>query len=74
MLKFSPGSGSGALMCSSVSILSDDVIELEEAFVVSLALETATESLELGNNASAVTIVDDDGTYVHTHHLVRSYT
>lgn len=60
-LTFSPGSGDGALMCSDVSILPDNRIEQDEDFTVSLALVTEEESLSLGNNATTITILDDDG-------------
>jgi hypothetical protein len=60
-LTFSPGSGDGALMCSSISILPDAVIEQDEKFIVALALVTAMESVILGNNDTTITIKDDDG-------------
>lgn len=50
-------------MCTPISILPDNRIEQEEDFTVALALVTAIDSLGLGNNATAVTITDDDGTY-----------
>lgn len=60
-MTFAPGSGDGALMCSSISVLSDNVTEFEEDFTVSLALVTAGDSLSIGNNATTVTHIDDDG-------------
>ena len=65
-LLFAPGSGDGALMCSSISILADNVTEFEEDFIVELALVTAGESLSLGNNATAITHIDDDGNQLDT--------
>lgn len=65
-LTFAPGSGDGALMCSSISILSDNITEFEEDFIVKLALVTAGENLSLGNNITAVTHIDDDGNLLET--------
>jgi hypothetical protein len=60
-LTFVPGSGDGALMCSSVTILEDNVIEGEEDFSVTLALVTTASSLSLGNSVTNITLADDDG-------------
>ena len=62
-LTFSPGSGDGALVCSSIYIYPDNRIEQDEDFTVALALVTTVESLILGNNATVITIIDDDGMY-----------
>ena len=56
-----PGSGDGALMCSSVTVLEDDMIEGEEDFSITLTLVTTRTSLSLGNSATNVTLVDNDG-------------
>ena len=53
-------------MCSSISILADNVTEFEEDFIVELALVTVGESLRLGNNATAITHIDDDGNQLET--------
>lgn len=60
-LTFAPGSGDGALMCSSVTVLEDDVVEGEEDFRTTLSLVTTRTSLTLGNSATNVTLADDDG-------------
>lgn len=62
-LTFIPGSGSGALMCPSLTVLADDVIEGEENFTVRLDLVTSGASLRMGNSALSVTLTDDDGEY-----------
>jgi hypothetical protein len=61
-LTFAPGSSDGALMCPSIAIVPDTVIEDEEDFSVTLSLVTTGASLSLGNNVTAVTHIDDDGT------------
>ena len=58
---FAPGSGDSAQVCSSISILSDNVTELEENFFVILTLVTNKKSLSLGNNITTVIHRDDDG-------------
>lgn len=64
-LTFSPGSGNGAQLCSSVTILPDNVTETEETFSVILKLVGDVDSIRLGNNVTRVVHTDDDGTYVH---------
>ena len=59
-LTFSPGSGHGALLCSSLIVLPDNVTELEENFFIVLDLVTAEDSLSLGNSITHVTHTDDD--------------
>ena len=60
-MTFIRGSGSGALMCPSLTVLADDVIEGEENFTVGLALVTSGASLTVGNSALSVTLTDNDG-------------
>jgi hypothetical protein len=60
-LTFSPGSGNGAQLCSSLIVLPDNVTELEESFFIVLNLLTAGNSFHLGNNITHVTHTDDDG-------------
>lgn len=58
---FIRGSGSGALMCPSLTVLADDMIEGEENFTVRLALVSSGASLRIGNSTLLVTLTDDDG-------------
>ena len=60
-MTFIRGSGSGALMCHSLTVLADDMIEGEENFTVGLALVTPGASLTVGNNVLTVTLTDKDG-------------
>ena len=60
-LTFAAGSGDGALMCLSVIVLEDDVIEGEEDFSITLSLVTSRTSLSLGNSVMNVTLTDNDG-------------
>lgn len=62
-LTFPAGSGDGAMMCSSVNNLSDNVTELEEHFFVILNLMTMGDSISLGNNVTHVTFTNVDGNY-----------
>lgn len=66
-LTFAPNSSSGAEMCTSVTILFDNMMEENELFTVSLSLETVTDSLRLGNDLTEVNLTDPTCTYVVTH-------
>lgn len=69
-LTFAPNSSDGAEMCTSVTILFDNVKEDDELFTVMLGLVSVPDSLRLGN---AVTIVNlTDPTCMHT--LSNKYT
>ena len=61
LLTFARGSGDGAVMCSFVPILSDNVAELEENFFVVLMLLTPGNSFSLRNNITRVTFTNTDG-------------
>ena len=60
-LTFASGSGDGALMCSSIVVLSDIKAEGDESFSIKLNLLTAGSSIGLGNHETAVILTDDDG-------------
>ena len=60
-LSFSSGSGDGAQVCALVDIFSDNLVEGEEDFAVTLSLVTSTASLSLGNKVTVVTLTDDSG-------------
>lgn len=63
-LTFPSGSENSAEMCASVSVNSDNLVEFDEDFTITLSLVTFGASLHLGNSVSAVTLTDSDGTYV----------
>jgi hypothetical protein len=48
-------------MCTSASVNSDNLVELEEQFSITLSLVTLGASLSIGNNATIVTLTDSDG-------------
>lgn len=60
-LTFPSGSEDSAEMCASVSVNSDNLVELEEDFTITLSLVTLGAIFTLGNNVSAVTLIDSDG-------------
>lgn len=60
-LTFPNGSEDGAEMCASVAVNSDNLVEFEEDFTIALSLVTFGTSLNIGNNLSAVTLIDNDG-------------
>ena len=58
---FSSGSADGDKVCTNVTILLDDIVECEEYFTVELSLNTIGGGISLGNNLTAVTVMDSDG-------------
>lgn len=60
-LTFSAGSIDGVEKCITVNAASDDLVECDEEFKVVLALSTPGISLALGNNITAVKLIDGDG-------------
>lgn len=60
LLTFELGSGSGTEMCASLTANSDNLVEFEEDFTLTLNQETSGASLSLGNAATAITITDSD--------------
>lgn len=60
-ITFQPGSANGAEMCTSVAVISDNLVETEESFQVMLSLVTAGTSFTLGSNVSTVTLINTDG-------------
>lgn len=64
VLTFASGSAGGAEVCASVAMISDNLVESDEHFIVELSLVTlAGTSLQLGNMQTTVTIIDSDGVY-----------
>ena len=60
-LAFLPGSTDQVEKCTHINATADDLIECDEEFKVVLALSTPGVSLSLGNNITAVTLIDGDG-------------
>ena len=60
-LTFTPGSGDGRKLCTSVSATFDNVVESEEYFTINLALVTLGASFSLGNAQTAVIVTDSEG-------------
>ncbi len=58
-------------MCTNVAVVSDGLVECEEEFTVELSLVTDKQNLDLGNNSTAITLVDSDGMVDYT--LERSF-
>lgn len=55
------GSVDGVEKCAYINATADDLVECEEEFMVVLAQLTHGESINLGNNITAVTLIDGDG-------------
>lgn len=58
-VNFAVGSKDGNMQCVNVAITDDSVLEGDEIFIVSLTVTTGDHTL--GNAATIVTIIDDDG-------------
>lgn len=62
-LTFSPGSGNGAIACTNLVAMSDNLVEGKEDFRLSLVQITSGTSLSLANNSTAVSLIDGDGMF-----------
>ena len=60
-LTFSSGLTDQVEKCAQINATADNLIECDEEFKVVLALSTPGVSLGLGNNVTAVTLIDGDG-------------
>ena len=60
-ITFPNGSTDGAENCTSVTVYPDKLVELEENFTVVIDLITTGANLNVGNNISSITLLDDDG-------------
>jgi hypothetical protein len=60
-LTFAPGSSDGAEVCTSVTASDDNLVECDEELTIMLSLVTTGARLSLGNNATSVTVSDNDG-------------
>ena len=58
VLSFSPNASTS---CVSIGILSDNLVEGDEVFSVSLQLQANQTFAELGSSVATVTIIDSDG-------------
>ena len=64
-LSFLSGSTDGSQVCSNISVASDGMVECEEDFTLLLALSTTESNLFLGNNSTAITLMDNDSMNRH---------
>lgn len=62
-LVFSSGSVDQVEECTYINTTDDDLIECDEEFQVVLSLATPGISLNLGNNITTVTLIDEDGMF-----------
>ena len=62
ILAFPAGSMDSAMVCSNITILPDTLVEGNETFEVNLSLETTERGVTLENDATVITIIDNEGT------------
>lgn len=62
-LTFPIGSAYGAKVCVPLTAVADNLVECDEDFMVVLDLLSSGTSISLGNNSTAVKLVDSDGMY-----------
>ena len=68
-MTFEPSDESSQRLCSAVPIVNDMIaLEPDEQFSVTLA--TATPVGRFDNNETCITIIDDDGKYMHINYIV----
>ena len=60
-LTFSKGSANGAKACTPLTAVADNLVECGEDFTVILELISSGTSIRLGNNSTAVSLIDSDG-------------
>ena len=60
-VSFAEGSMDGNTLCINVSIIDDMALEEDETFNVSMTVTAGDATV--GNTATVVTIIDDDGLY-----------
>ena len=67
-MTFEPRNSSLQELCANVSIINDmTALEPDEQF--SVTLTTATPVGRFGNDETCITIVDDDGEYMHINYI-----
>ena len=61
LLSFTPGASNDDMVCTNVTLASDELVECEEEFSLVLTLSTEGDNLFLGNSVTAITLLDSDG-------------
>ena len=61
ILDFPAGSMDNAMACTNVTIIPDALVEGDETFEVNLSLETNDRGVALENDATIITIIDNEG-------------
>ena len=62
-LVFTAGTSNGTMQCLDVAIYGDSLFEGDKTFTVTLTLNNPRNTVELGNNMTTITILDNDGMY-----------
>ncbi len=57
---FTVGSFDGVAECINVTVLPDEFVEGEEDFTLELILNSVGNSLSIGNNSTAIAIIDSN--------------
>ena len=60
-LAFPPQSVNGEQICANLTLVTDNLVECEENFTITLELMTSNEILTIGNAVAVVIITDIDG-------------
>ena len=64
-LTFPAGSANGSKVCTTLTATADDLVELDEDFKVLLDQVTYASTLSIGNNVTAVTLIDGNSMLYH---------
>lgn len=62
---FGPGTSDDIVMCVSVPVFADGLVECEEKFNILFDLITTGTSISRGNSVTAVTLIDNEGQYTY---------
>ena len=58
---FGPGTSEGIVMCISVAVFVDGLVESDEEFSITFEVVTNGSSISSGNDVTAVTLTDSEG-------------
>lgn len=58
---FGPGTSEGIVMCISVEVFVDSLVESDEDFSIEFEVVTTGSSISTGNDATDVTLIDSEG-------------
>ena len=64
---FGPGTSQGIVMCVSVAVYVDSLVESDEEFSIMFEVVTTGSSISTGNDVTAVTLIDSEGLYARLH-------